>query len=137
VLLGVDFNGSDPGYEFQVAVNVSYKLDSAGLTVTVRAQNMMTSLPAPFQAGCHPYVVNNDSVPLCYTASSSVQLASLAAHVTYPPSHAYALCLHSDNNFVFTNTHDPGYFRICSCVRYLKYLHALFALTFVVTDTQA
>jgi galactose mutarotase-like enzyme len=55
LVLGYNFNGSDVGYPFHVAVNVSYILSTAGLTVTIRAKNLMASSPAPFMAGCHPY----------------------------------------------------------------------------------
>lgn len=55
VVLGYVFNGSNVGYPFKVGVNVSYTLSAAGLAVTIRAQNLMTSSSAPFMAGCHPY----------------------------------------------------------------------------------
>jgi hypothetical protein len=55
--LGVVFNGSDPGYPYKVAVNVTYLLsDTGGLHVTVRARNVNGDGSAcPFMAGCHPY----------------------------------------------------------------------------------
>lgn len=55
VVLGVTFNGSDPGYPFVVEVNVTYTLDAFGFSVTIGAKNLMSHDPAPFMAGCHPY----------------------------------------------------------------------------------
>lgn len=55
LVLGVTFDGSDPGYPFVVSVNISYVLGATGLTLTLRARNEMDHSPAPFMAGCHPY----------------------------------------------------------------------------------
>jgi aldose 1-epimerase len=46
---------AQPGYPFQLLLDVSYRLDAAGLTVTVGATNIGTE-PCPFGAGAHPYV---------------------------------------------------------------------------------
>jgi len=55
VVLGVMLNGTDPGYPFVVDVTITYRLDAAGLWVTVNGRNAMQGLPAPFMVGCHPY----------------------------------------------------------------------------------
>jgi aldose 1-epimerase len=44
-----------PGYEWQLDLQVTYTLDSAGLTVTFIAVNT-DSEPAPFGVGFHPYL---------------------------------------------------------------------------------
>jgi len=53
----VVFNGSDAGYPYRAAVNVTYRLSEKGmLHVTVRARNVNGDGSAlPFMAGCHPY----------------------------------------------------------------------------------
>ena len=64
LVLGVLFDGSDQGYPFRVAVNVTYVLSAKSkLSVRVRARNDMSDgSPAPFMAGCHPYfrLLNSD-----------------------------------------------------------------------------
>ena len=44
-----------PGYEWQLDLQVTYALDDAGLTVTFQAVNT-DSEPAPFGVGFHPYL---------------------------------------------------------------------------------
>jgi aldose 1-epimerase len=44
-----------PGYEWQLDLEVSYALDAAGLTVTCRAVNVDPAR-APFGVGFHPYL---------------------------------------------------------------------------------
>eukprot|EP00040_Diaphanoeca_grandis_P017280 m.89912 g.89912 ORF g.89912 m.89912 type:complete len:366 (-) comp26343_c0_seq1:315-1412(-) len=55
--LGYVFNGSEPGYPFVVKVVVTYTLGTLGqgLTVNIRATNLMGTTAAPFMVGCHPY----------------------------------------------------------------------------------
>ena len=55
LVLSHTFTGDDLGYPFTVGVNVSYTLSTTGLTVTIRAKNLMDAKPAPFMAGAHPY----------------------------------------------------------------------------------
>ncbi len=44
-----------PGYEWGLALMLTYELDDAGLVVTLRASNVDDE-PAPFGAGFHPYL---------------------------------------------------------------------------------
>ena len=44
-----------PGYPFQLLLDASYRLDPAGLTVTLGATNIGRE-PCPFGAGAHPYL---------------------------------------------------------------------------------
>ena len=63
LVLGVVFNGTDAGYPFHIAVNVSYTLSRSGLAVKVRARNIaLDGRAAPFMAGMHPYfkLMNSD-----------------------------------------------------------------------------
>ena len=51
-----------PGYEWQLDLDVTYTVDDDGLTVTLRAVNVDQET-APFGAGFHPYLtLNTDSV---------------------------------------------------------------------------
>jgi aldose 1-epimerase len=46
---------AQPGYPFQLLLDVSYRLDAAGLTVTVGATNVGREA-CPYGAGAHPYI---------------------------------------------------------------------------------
>src|ERR1700694_1190949 len=45
----------EPGYPFQLLLDVAYRLDATGLTVTLGATNIGRE-PCPFGAGAHPYI---------------------------------------------------------------------------------
>ena len=53
--LGYDFDGSDPGYPFLLAVNVTYMLSRRGFTVTTTVRNTMKEQPLPFFNSWHSY----------------------------------------------------------------------------------
>ena len=44
-----------PGYPWRLDLQVGYRLDGTGLTVSIRARNA-SSVPAPFGIGFHPYL---------------------------------------------------------------------------------
>jgi aldose 1-epimerase len=44
-----------PGYPWQLELQVRYRLDESGLTVSMRARNV-SDVPAPFGIGFHPYL---------------------------------------------------------------------------------
>ena len=44
-----------PGYEWQLDLEITYALDAAGLTVTLQTVNV-DSRRAPFGVGFHPYL---------------------------------------------------------------------------------
>jgi aldose 1-epimerase len=44
-----------PGYPFALDLELDYRLDEAGLAVTIRAENTGEA-PCPFGAGAHPYI---------------------------------------------------------------------------------
>jgi len=55
--LSTFFNGSDPGYPFQVETNITYTLDTEGFSLSVVSQNVMfdSQTSVPFMVGSHPY----------------------------------------------------------------------------------
>ena len=50
-----------PGYEWQLDLEITYQLDQAGLTVTLTAVNTDDE-PAPFGVGFHPYLTLGNTV---------------------------------------------------------------------------
>jgi aldose 1-epimerase len=50
-----------PGYEWQLDLELTYELDESGLTVTMRAANVDLER-APFGAGFHPYLTVGSSI---------------------------------------------------------------------------
>ena len=50
-----------PGYEWQLDLEITYQLDRAGLTVTLTAVNTDDE-PAPFGVGFHPYLTLGTTV---------------------------------------------------------------------------
>jgi aldose 1-epimerase len=68
-----------PGYEWQLDLDVTYTLDPEGLTVTLRASNADVER-APFGAGFHPYVT------LGSTSIDGLELAVPAARYLDPDS---------------------------------------------------
>jgi aldose 1-epimerase len=65
-----------PGYEWQLGVDVTYQLDDAGLTVTCQAANAGAER-APFGVGFHPYLTlgtpSIDGLELTLPATSYLQ----------------------------------------------------------------
>eukprot|EP01065_Artemidia_motanka_P027190 TRINITY_DN32408_c0_g1_i1.p1 TRINITY_DN32408_c0_g1~~TRINITY_DN32408_c0_g1_i1.p1 ORF type:complete len:360 (+),score=93.66 TRINITY_DN32408_c0_g1_i1:77-1156(+) len=55
LLLGYRFDGTDPGYPFNLYVKVHYVLDRTGITFDVTAENHEASDPLPFLNAWHPY----------------------------------------------------------------------------------
>ena len=45
-----------PGYEWQLDLEITYALDDGGLTVTFPGRSTPISEPAPFGVGFHPYL---------------------------------------------------------------------------------
>mmetsp|Transcript_122155 Transcript_122155/g.380312 ORF Transcript_122155/g.380312 Transcript_122155/m.380312 type:complete len:318 (+) Transcript_122155:199-1152(+) len=61
ITLAYSFNGSDPGYPFPLDVNLTYKLDNGGFTLTTRARNReLRGRPLPFYSAWHSYFMVSD-----------------------------------------------------------------------------
>ncbi len=53
--LSYSFDGTEPGYPFQLDVAVFYTLSDKGFNVSFQVSNRMKNQPLPFYVGWHPY----------------------------------------------------------------------------------
>jgi len=61
--LSYTFDGSEPGYPFDLSVDVTYKLSETGLAVSIIATNNdPEGWPAPYYVGWHPYFAGDNSI---------------------------------------------------------------------------
>ncbi|CAE8707544.1 unnamed protein product [Polarella glacialis] len=63
LLLGYDFDGTDPGYPFPLSVLLSYRLDDQGFTLTTTARHRGEAFldrPLPLTASWHSYLKVED-----------------------------------------------------------------------------
>jgi len=61
ITLAYGFDGQDPGYPFPLDVNLTYKLDNGGFTLTTRSRNRAPrGRPLPFYSSWHSYFMVTD-----------------------------------------------------------------------------
>jgi len=61
VTLHHDFGGTDPGYPFPMSINLTYRLDAKGFSLTTVAYNRhVRGAAIPFFMGWHPYLAVSD-----------------------------------------------------------------------------
>jgi aldose 1-epimerase len=53
--LSTFFDGTDPGFPFQLQVSFCYTLSAEGLAIEVTATNTTAARPCPFMVGWHPW----------------------------------------------------------------------------------
>jgi len=58
--LSYNFDGTDPGYPFPLRVELTYRLDQHGLTMTTKAINLGNEEPVPFFNSWHSYFQVSD-----------------------------------------------------------------------------
>jgi aldose 1-epimerase len=96
-----------PGYEWQLDLELTYGLDDTGLTVTLRATNVDME-PTPFGAGFHPYLT------VGATSIDELDLTVPATHYLDPsgPSERPAMAPVTETPWDFTQPRRIGATRL-------------------------